>query len=140
MHKPIWRLNCLYLNCDVCVNIRVSAPALQSRIMTKLHIKLYISNSTKVSHGQKQSWEIIQTRCDQLTGPHGSCQILHCWYTSQTPCSPLSQKSEEWIKLITENHVLTSSEIKSTVEKSVFSIWVDLFLCRSIQLLVLFLC
>ena len=37
----------------------------------------------------------IQIRCDQLTGPHGSCQILRCWYTSETPCSPVSQKSEE---------------------------------------------
>ena len=76
-------------------NVPVSAPASQSCIMTKLPIKLYISNTTTVLHGQKQSWEIIQTRCDQLTGPHGSCQILCCWYTSQPLCSPVSQKSEE---------------------------------------------
>ena len=67
----------------------------QSRIMTKVPIKLYISNTTTVLHGQKQSWEIIQTRCDQLTGPHGSCQILHCSYTSQPPCSPVSLKRAE---------------------------------------------
>ena len=59
----------------------------------------------------KQSWETIQIRCDQLTGPHGSCQILCCWYKGQPPCSPLSLKSEEQVRLITENHVLTSSEI-----------------------------
>ena len=58
-------------------------------------IKLYISNTTTILHGQEQSWETIQIRCDQLTGPHGSCQILRCWYTSETPCSPVSQKSEE---------------------------------------------
>ena len=79
--------------------------------MTKLPIKLYISNTTAILHGQEQSWETIQIRCDQLTGPHGSCQMLRCWYTSEPPCSPVSQKSEEQVKLITENHVLTSSEI-----------------------------
>ena len=62
--------------------------------MTKLPIKLYISNTTTILHGQKQSWETIQIRCDQLTGPHGSCQILCCWYTSEPPWSPVSQKSE----------------------------------------------
>ena len=76
--------------------------------MTKLSIKLYISNTTTKLHGQKQSWEIIQTRCDQLTGSHGSCQILRCWYTSQLPYSPVSQKIEEYFRLITENHVLTT--------------------------------
>ena len=91
-HKPVWCLNHPYLNRDMHVNISVSALASQSRITTKLPIKLYISNTTTVLHGQKQSWEIIQTRCDQLTGPHGSCQILHCWYTSQPPCSPVSQR------------------------------------------------
>ena len=55
--------------------------------------QLYISNTTTILHGQEQSWETIQIRCDQLTGPHGSCQILRCWYTSETPCSPVSQKS-----------------------------------------------
>ena len=93
--KPIWHLNRLYLNRDACANVPVSAPASQSRIMTELPIKLYISNTTTILHGQKQSWEIIQIQCDQLTGPHGSCQILRCWYTSQLPCSPVSQKSEE---------------------------------------------
>ena len=101
-HEPF--LNCVqaclvlnwpYLNHDTCANIPVSTPASRSRIMTKLLIELYISNTTTVLHGQKQSWEIIQTRCDQLTGPHGSCQILCCWYTSQLPCSPVSQKSKE---------------------------------------------
>ena len=94
-HKPIWCLNCSYLNPDTHMNVPVSVPASRSCIMTKLPIKLYISNTTTVLHGQKQSWEIIQTRCDQLAGPHGSCQILCCWYTSQPPCSPVSQKSEE---------------------------------------------
>ena len=61
----------------------------------KLPIKLYISNTTTILHGQEQSWETIQIRCGQLTGPHGSCQILRCWYTSETPCSPVSQKIEE---------------------------------------------
>ena len=84
-----------YLNRDTCVNVPVSAPASQSRITTKLPIKLYISNTTTIFHGQEQSWETIQIRCDQLTGPHGSCQILRCWYTSETPCSPVSQKSGE---------------------------------------------
>ena len=70
-------------------------PASRSCIMTKLPIKLYISNTTTILHGQEQSWETIQIRCDQLTGPHGSCQILRCWYTSEPPCSLVSQKSEE---------------------------------------------
>ena len=43
----------------------------------------------------KQSWDTIHIRCDQLTGPHGFCQILRCWYKSQPPCSPVSPKSEE---------------------------------------------
>ena len=64
-------------------------------ITTKLSIKLYISNTTTILHGQEESWETIQIRCDQLTGPHRSCQILRCSYTSETPCSPVSQKSEE---------------------------------------------
>ena len=36
--------------------------------MTKPPIKLYISNTKTILHGQKQSWETIQIRCDQLTG------------------------------------------------------------------------
>ena len=99
MHEPflnrIWRLNRPYLNRDACANVPVSAPASRSRIMTKLPIKLYISNTTTILHGQKLSWETVQIRYDQLTGPHGSCQILHCQYKSQPPCSPVSQKSEE---------------------------------------------
>ena len=102
---------CAQVNRNACVNVPVSAPASRSRITTKLPIKLYISNTTTILHGQEQSWETIQIRCDQLTGPHGSCQILRCWYTCETPCSPVSQKSEEYVRLITENHVLTSSEI-----------------------------
>ena len=31
----------------------------------------YISNTTTILHGQEQSWESFQIRCDQLTGPHG---------------------------------------------------------------------
>ena len=57
--------------------------------------QLYTSNTTTILHGQKQSWETIQIRCDQLTEPHGSCQILRCWYKSQLPCSPVSEKTEE---------------------------------------------
>ena len=43
-------------------------------------------NSVNFKHNKnitwtnKQSWDTIQIRCDQLTGPHGSCPILHCWY------------------------------------------------------------
>ena len=46
--------------------------SLATHITTKLPIELYISNTTTVLHGQKQFWEYIQTKCDQLTGPHGS--------------------------------------------------------------------
>ena len=70
--KPIWRLNRPYLNRDACVNVPASASASRSRITTKLPIRLYISNTTTILHGQKQSWETIHIRCDQLTGPHGS--------------------------------------------------------------------
>ena len=60
--------------------VPVSVPASQSHIMTKLPI-----NTTTVLHGQEQSWEIFQTRCDQLTGPHGSCQILHAGTRASRP-------------------------------------------------------
>ena len=90
-----WCLNCSYLNPNMYMNVPVSVPASRSRITTKLPIKLYISNTTTILHGQEQTWETIQIRCDQLTGPRGSCQILRCWYTSEPPCSPVSQKSEE---------------------------------------------
>ena len=93
--QAVWRLNRPYLNRDLCVNVPASALASRSRVTTKLPINLYISNTTTILHGQEQSWETIQIRCDQLTGPHGSCQILRCWYTSETPCSPVSQKSGE---------------------------------------------
>ena len=46
-----------YLNRDACVNVPASAPASRSRITTKLPIKLYISNTTTLIHGQKQSQE-----------------------------------------------------------------------------------
>ena len=49
--------NRLYLNRDACVNVPASAPASRSRITTKLPIKLYISNTTTLIHGQKQSQE-----------------------------------------------------------------------------------
>ena len=65
--QPIWRLDRLYLNRDARTNVPVSVSASRSRITTKLPSKLYISNTTTLLHGQKQSWEIIQTRCDQLT-------------------------------------------------------------------------
>ena len=67
MHKHVWHLNCLYLKCDTCANVPISAPSSRSCTMTKLSINLYISNTTTELHGQKQSWEIILTRCDQLT-------------------------------------------------------------------------
>ena len=60
------------LNRDACANVPVSAPASQSCIMTKLPIKLCISNPTTVLHGQNSPGKQIQTGCDQLTGPHGS--------------------------------------------------------------------
>ena len=37
-------------------------------------------HNKNISWTNKQSWDTIQIRCDQLTGPHGSCPILHCWY------------------------------------------------------------
>ena len=72
MRKPIWRLTRPYLNQYAHANVPITAPTSRSRLMTKLPIKVYISNTTTVLHGQKQSWEQIQARCDQLTGPHGS--------------------------------------------------------------------
>ena len=50
-------------------------------------------------HNNNITWtktvlEIIQIRCDQLTGPHGSCKILRCWYKSQPPCSPVFHDEE----------------------------------------------
>ena len=86
---PVFELRCM------CEHSCKHTSLTRSRITTKLPIKLYISNTTTILHGQEQSWETIQIKCDQLTGPHGSCQILHCWYTSEPPCSPVSQKSEE---------------------------------------------
>ena len=32
----------------------------------QLPIKLYISNTTTILHGQEQSWETIQIRCDPV--------------------------------------------------------------------------
>ena len=55
--KPIWRLNRLYLSRDACANVPISMPASRPCIAAKLPIKLYISNTTTVLHGQKQSWE-----------------------------------------------------------------------------------
>ena len=51
--KPVWRLNCPYLNLDACANVPASAPASRSRITTKLLIKQYISNTTTLILGQK---------------------------------------------------------------------------------------
>ena len=68
----IWQIFLLWIHfrrgCPNSTNVPVSAPASRSRRMTKLPIKLYISNTKTILHGQKQSWETIQIRCDQLTG------------------------------------------------------------------------
>ena len=57
MNEPGWRLNRLYLNRDACMNVPIIAPASQPRIMTEIPMKLYISNTPTVLHGQKQSCE-----------------------------------------------------------------------------------
>ena len=80
---PIFELRCMHEHSHKRASLMIAQN-------DQLPIKLYISNTTTILHGQEQSWETIQIRCDQLTGPHGSCQILHCWYTSEPPCCPVS--------------------------------------------------
>ena len=62
-------------------------------MMTKLPIKLYISNTTIVLHGQKQSWQKIQTRCDQLSGPQTGLVIPVDFYIAGTQASSPASNS-----------------------------------------------
>ena len=58
----------LFLACQVihkgvrteCMSVPVSAPVPQPHITTKLPIKLYISNTTVLLHGEKQSWQKLK--------------------------------------------------------------------------------
>ena len=87
--KPhIFELQCMREHSRKCASLRITHNN-QTTYQT-IHFK----------HNNNITWtrtvlEMILVRCDQLTGPHGSCQILHCWYTSEPPSNPVSQKSEE---------------------------------------------
>ena len=74
--KPVWRLNRPYLNCNACTDIPVSAPASQSCITTKLPIKLYISNTTTLIHGQKQSGNKFKQDLTNCQDHRQDCSFL----------------------------------------------------------------
>ena len=100
----------LFLNCSQA-HLAPKPPVFESRRMHECSCKhanlmithndqatnqtIHFKHNNNITWTKKQSWETIQIRCDQLTEPHGSCQILRCWYTSEPPHSPVSQKSEE---------------------------------------------
>ena len=80
------------------MNVPTSAPVSRSRITTELPIQLYISNTTTLIHGQKQSRECIQTGSHQLPGPQAGLLLPVKFYMAGTqaslPGSPVSQESD----------------------------------------------
>ena len=68
-----------------------STQTTQTCTMMKLSNKQYKTHTTIKLHGQKQSWQKIQTRCDQLSGPQTGLVIHVDFYIAGTQASsPLS--------------------------------------------------
>ena len=67
--------------------------------MTKLPIKLYISNTTSLIHGQNSPGKKIQTGSHQLPGPQAGLLLPVKFHMAGTqaslPGSPVSQESKE---------------------------------------------
>ena len=65
----------------------MSMQATQTHMAMKLPNKQYKTHTTIKLHGQKQSWQKIQTRCDQMSGPQTGLVIPVDFYIAGTQTS-----------------------------------------------------